>query len=121
MAARALVPLISSDSIVSTVIETLKSCNPANQNELHGKLLQCQYLLRGHLHKRDSIELWTSFVREVPEILMAKLQDLIVLNECPITVALLLDIILEFFIVCDVFKTDSKDGIEGERRKLANL
>jgi thyroid adenoma-associated protein len=114
MAARALVPLISSDSIVSTVTETLKSCNPANQNELHGKLLQCQYLLRGHLHKRDSIELWTSFVREVPETLMAKLQDLIVLNECPMTVALLLDIILEFFIECDIFKTDSKDDIEGE-------
>ncbi|GAB5587982.1 hypothetical protein Unana1_02882 [Umbelopsis nana] len=112
MAARALAPLVPSEGVISAVVDILKSCDPADQNQLHGKLLQCQYLLRGHLYKGGSIKLWTSVMNELPRVLLSTLRRLLVLNICPITAALLLDIILEFFIVCDVPKEENEEYVK---------
>lgn len=114
MAARALVPLVSSEGVVKAVFDILTSCDPAAQNQLHGKLLQCQFLLRGHLNKGESINLWTSCMKEIPSVLLSMLQRLLFLNNCPITAALLLDIILEFFVVCDVPKEENEEHMKGK-------
>ncbi|KAG0369393.1 hypothetical protein BGZ54_010051 [Gamsiella multidivaricata] len=51
MAARALTPLIASRKLMNLVVDILHGCSKANisQNEIHGLLVQVQFLLRGHL------------------------------------------------------------------------
>lgn len=49
MAARAIVPLIPSNGLISTCTKLINESVTSNQNELHGKLTQVQYLMRGHL------------------------------------------------------------------------
>ncbi|KAF9192082.1 hypothetical protein BGZ51_006274 [Haplosporangium sp. Z 767] len=51
MAARALIPMIASRDLMDCVIEILKGCMQPriSQNEIHGLLVQVQFLLRGHL------------------------------------------------------------------------
>ncbi|KAG0204956.1 hypothetical protein BGX28_003257 [Mortierella sp. GBA30] len=51
MAARALIPLIASRDLMDLVVDILQGCLKAqiSQNEIHGLLVQVQFLLRGHL------------------------------------------------------------------------
>ncbi|KAF9574599.1 hypothetical protein EC968_006013 [Mortierella alpina] len=51
MAARALTPLIASRDLMALVVDVLQGCLkvPISQNEIHGLLVQVQFLLRGHL------------------------------------------------------------------------
>ncbi|KAF9961157.1 hypothetical protein BGZ72_004662 [Mortierella alpina] len=51
MAARALTPLIASRDLMALVVDVLQGClkAPISQNEIHGLLVQVQFLLRGHL------------------------------------------------------------------------
>ncbi|KAF9430596.1 hypothetical protein BGZ94_005769 [Podila epigama] len=51
MAARALVPLIASRDVMDVIVDILQGClkSPITQNEIHGLLVQVQFLLRGHL------------------------------------------------------------------------
>jgi hypothetical protein len=53
-------------------------------------------------------------MKEIPSVLLSMLQRLLVLNNCPITAALLLDIILEFFVVCDVPKEENEEHMKGK-------
>ncbi|RUS30332.1 hypothetical protein BC938DRAFT_479538 [Jimgerdemannia flammicorona] len=98
MTARALVPLIASTNLVPTVIRVLDSCSLTSQNELHGRLLQVQFLLRGHLYNVTSHEVMEDFVTHLPRVIASKLDILMPANPCNITRALMLDIITEFFI-----------------------
>ncbi|KAF9108100.1 hypothetical protein BGX29_003296 [Mortierella sp. GBA35] len=51
MAARALIPLIASRDLMDWIVDILEGCVKDNisQNEVHGLLVQVQFLLRGHL------------------------------------------------------------------------
>ncbi|KAG0379534.1 hypothetical protein BGX24_012779 [Mortierella sp. AD032] len=51
MAARALIPLIASRDLMNWIVDILQGCAKDNisQNEVHGLLVQVQFLLRGHL------------------------------------------------------------------------
>ncbi|KAF9585910.1 hypothetical protein BGW38_000100, partial [Lunasporangiospora selenospora] len=51
MAARALIPLVASRNLINVVTDILRGClKPRiSQNEIHGLLVQVQFLLRGHL------------------------------------------------------------------------
>jgi hypothetical protein len=50
MAARAIVPLIPSNDLIVTCTKLISESVMSNQNELHGRLVQIQYLMRGHLN-----------------------------------------------------------------------
>ncbi|KAG0088140.1 hypothetical protein BGZ92_006556 [Podila epicladia] len=51
MAARALIPLVASRDLMDLIVDILQGCMkyPVTQNEIHGLLVQVQFLLRGHL------------------------------------------------------------------------
>lgn len=51
MAARALIPLIASRDLIDWIVDILQGCTKEkiSQNEVHGLLVQVQFLLRGHL------------------------------------------------------------------------
>ncbi|RUS20928.1 hypothetical protein BC937DRAFT_94012 [Endogone sp. FLAS-F59071] len=98
MSARALVPLINSTNLVSTVIQILDSCSLASQNELHGRLVQVQFLLRGHLYNIASYEVMKNFATRLPDVIASKIDITMPLNTCDITRSVMLDIITEFFI-----------------------
>lgn len=51
MAARALIPLIASRDLMDWIVDILQGCakDKISQNEVHGLLVQVQFLLRGHL------------------------------------------------------------------------
>ncbi|KAF9907416.1 hypothetical protein EC991_010977 [Linnemannia zychae] len=51
MAARALIPLVASRDLMEWIVDILQGCSKDNisQNEVHGLLVQVQFLLRGHL------------------------------------------------------------------------
>ncbi|OZJ04117.1 hypothetical protein BZG36_02864 [Bifiguratus adelaidae] len=72
MAARALVPLIPSSQVVNTSLEILAQCELDNQNQLHGNLLQVQYLLQGHLYSIATDEILSEFVQSANSIFVAK-------------------------------------------------
>lgn len=97
MTARALVPLITSNDLTSTVVDILSFPTDASQNEIHGRLLQVQFLLRGHLYNPSLREPLIDFGKRVPSLLEAILVEAASGKFSNMTYALLLDLVSEFF------------------------
>ncbi|KAI9474087.1 MAG: putative death-receptor fusion protein-domain-containing protein [Benjaminiella poitrasii] len=92
MAARALVPLVLD---VAPVIKQLMSFpDQITQNEIHGRLLQVQFLLRGHFYSNNGNASFVEFINDMPDVMLNLLYDR---QLCNINCALLLNIIGEFF------------------------
>lgn len=112
MSARALIPLIPSTSLTKTVIELLTWDANLSQNEIHGRLLQVQLLLRGHLQfstKKDTI---LEFIEKVPNALLVCFSKVNRLHG--ISTALFFNIIAEFFFECAwIFEDNSPELIKG--------
>jgi len=49
MSAIAIIPLIQSNDLIATCTNLLIEGSMSNQNESHGRLVQVQHLMRGHL------------------------------------------------------------------------
>ncbi|KAI8146003.1 putative death-receptor fusion protein-domain-containing protein [Fennellomyces sp. T-0311] len=109
MAARALVPLIPSSELVQTVLMLLDVPNVATQNEIHGRLLQVQFLLRGHLYHSGLRDNLFDFIKRVPPAMLATVMCAEMISR--VTYALLLDIISEFFFDCSWVSSDRDQGI----------
>ncbi|OAD04769.1 hypothetical protein MUCCIDRAFT_79865 [Mucor lusitanicus CBS 277.49] len=96
MAARALVPLVL--DVVPTIKQLLCISNTTTQNEIHGRLLQVQFLLRGHFYSANyAHEASVQFIREMPSMVMVWLDLLREKRFCNMNSALLLTIVSEFF------------------------
>lgn len=111
MAARALVPLIASSDIVRMVLDLLAFPKNITQNEIHGRLLQVQFLLRGHLYQPNLREVLFDFVQEVPSSLLNVLEVGRTGRLSNMSYALCLDIIGEFFYECTWISADRDQGI----------
>ncbi|KAI8366706.1 putative death-receptor fusion protein-domain-containing protein [Radiomyces spectabilis] len=108
MAARALVPLIPFTKLVPTISELLTLDKDQSQNEIHGHLLQVQFLLRGHLYHTEITDVVTQFVKDAPRSFM-RLSDTVFSNKLSnMTSALLLDIVGEFFFRCAWIRSDQQ-------------
>lgn len=93
MAARALVPLVL--DVVPTIKQLLHLNNTMTQNEIHGRLLQVQFLLRGHFYGPNGS--FAQFVNDMPVIMNSLLELLETERFCNVNSALLLNIVSEFF------------------------
>ncbi|KAG1120760.1 hypothetical protein G6F42_012679 [Rhizopus arrhizus] len=94
MAARALVPLVL--DVVPTVKQLMCISNTTTQNEIQGRLLQVQFLLRGHatqLAHASSVQ----FMQDMPCMMLAWLELLREKRFCNMNAALFLNIVSEFF------------------------
>ncbi|GAA5795031.1 hypothetical protein HPULCUR_000382 [Helicostylum pulchrum] len=120
MAARALVPLVL--HVVPTIKHLLQISNTTTQNEIHGRLLQVQFLSRGHLYtSSDSIACYRQFISELPEWVSCWLQLLCESRFCNMNSALLLNILSEFFFDTKWMTTGGKDKeVTEELIKLSN-
>ncbi|KAI9264395.1 putative death-receptor fusion protein-domain-containing protein [Phascolomyces articulosus] len=114
MAARALVPLIPSSELVQTTIMLLDVPNESTQNEIHGRLLQVQFLLRGHLYHPGLREHLFDFIKHVPAAIQATVACADMLSR--VTYALLLDIISEFIFDRVWLSADRDEGLIQELR-----
>ena len=108
MAARALVPLIPSSKLVQTVLMLLDVPNEVTQNEVHGRLLQVQFLLRGHLYNPSLRDDLFDFIKQIPSAMLATVMCADMISR--VTYALLLDIISEFFFDCSWISADRDQG-----------
>lgn len=104
MAARALVPLIPSSDLVERILELLDMPQDTCQNEIHGRLLQVQFLLRGHAYHPSLKDILTDLIKRVPAAIVILLQRSQSINR--VAYALLLDICNEFFFECDWMRVD---------------
>ncbi|CAG8671635.1 18895_t:CDS:10 [Gigaspora margarita] len=116
MSARSLVPLIASQDLIITCTELFNACEISNQNELHGRLVQIQYLMRGHLSRNlTGFDLTKEFINKMELMIMSKIPVICYQNPCDITKLLFLEIMNEF-----VF--DSKWILnEQDKRKQSEL
>ena len=113
MAARALVPLIPSSELVQTILMLLDVPNESTQNEIHGRLLQVQFLLRGHLYHTGLKDHLFDFIERIPAAIQATVACADLLSR--ITYALLLDIISEFFFDHTWISTDrDQEVVQGK-------
>ena len=104
MAARALVPLIPSSELVDRILELLDMPQETSQNEIHGRLLQVQFLLRGHAYHPSLKDVLVDLIKQVPTAIVLLLQHLKSMNR--VAYALLLDICSEFFFECKWMRVD---------------
>ncbi|KAL0077011.1 putative death-receptor fusion protein-domain-containing protein [Phycomyces blakesleeanus] len=109
MAARALVPLVPLVDLTKTVSELLTFNQRLSQNEIHGRLLQVQFLLRGHLYSNLPDEVLVEFFNVIPSSVAVAFELLFSNSVSCMTQALLLEIIGEFFFECTWMYAD-KDG-----------
>jgi len=142
MAARALVPLVSSrdfhDFITEQLINAIPnqdSTAPLNYNSLHGILLQIQILLRGHEPLMFFAEAKTTLYEDILPRLLPKLWLISDPRSVPAVSSVLLDIISEFVTgvnqphrqqflqqtreKCVGFKQLSEQGVELAKHVLA--
>ncbi|KAI9318499.1 putative death-receptor fusion protein-domain-containing protein [Dichotomocladium elegans] len=104
MAARALVPLITSADLVQTILNLLDIPEAIGQNEIHGRLLQTQFLLRGHAYHPLLKDVLVSLLKHVPQAFQRLLVRQGTMSR--MTYALLLDICSEFFFDCAWIRAD---------------
>lgn len=114
MAARAMVPLVL--DVVPTIEQLLHLSKTMTQNEIHGRLLQAQYLLRGHFYSGSAS--FVQFVNDMPAIMVGLLELLETGRFCNINSALILNIISEFFFDTTWITSGekSKDLISGKKK-----
>ncbi|KAG0244170.1 hypothetical protein BGW41_000157 [Actinomortierella wolfii] len=101
MAARALVPLVPSRGLMDLVEEICKSCIGAKKssNELHGLLVQIQFLLRGHMLAdgvADRVVRRQFASRFAP--LFGPVAELVLRTGCPLNQYMVLSILAEFVV-----------------------
>ncbi|KAF7721980.1 hypothetical protein EC973_003893 [Apophysomyces ossiformis] len=114
MAARALVPLVSSTNLVQTTVQLLTLDEQLSQNEIHGRLLQVQFLLRGHLYQNPLQDSLIEFIKSVPPAILASIDMLRGYKLSYMTHALLLEIVREFFLACNwIEKGARNEFLEG--------
>jgi hypothetical protein len=116
MAARALVPLVL--DVVPCIKYLMQISNTVTQNEIHGRLLQVQFLLRGHFYSgSDAVASYKQFIDEIPQFMSYGLELLREKRFCNMNSALLLSIISEFFFDTKWMTTGGKDKelTEGKR------
>ncbi|KNC99997.1 uncharacterized protein SPPG_04346, partial [Spizellomyces punctatus DAOM BR117] len=98
MSARAYAPLILSSNLIPSVERLIQQGKSASQNHLHGALLQIQYLLRVHLASDVAgKDIRRDATIRLPTVFLAA-SDIALNNSCPVTKALYLSIVTEFFI-----------------------
>ncbi|CAG8532225.1 14306_t:CDS:10, partial [Dentiscutata heterogama] len=116
MSARSLIPLIASQDLILTCTELFNACEISNQNELHGRLVQIQYLMRGHLSRNlTGFDLTKEFINKMELMIMPKIPVICYQNPCEITKSLFLEIMNEFIF-------DSKWILnEQDKRKRSEL
>lgn len=121
MAARALVPLIpSTSSLVVTIAELLKWDEKVTQNDIHGRLMQVQFLLRCHLYQGTTAD--ATLLELVKSLSGVLVQCLLVVNQLnPISQALLLDIISEFCLDCNWIHEDKSAQLINGKRSRSRL
>lgn len=122
MAARALVPLVI--EVVPTVKQLLSFSDNITQNEMHGRLVQAQFLLRGHLYSSTSkSKILSQFIQEMPTIVLQNLKLFGDKQFCNINGALLLQIIAEFFFDTTWMTSGDKEKelTEGKKKKILQL
>ncbi|KAI8341979.1 putative death-receptor fusion protein-domain-containing protein [Chlamydoabsidia padenii] len=113
MAARALVPLIpSTSSLVVMIADLLEWNQNLTQNDIHGRLMQIQFLLRCHLYQGTTTDtILLELVKSLSGVLVRCLSVINQLNR--ISQALLLDIISEFCLDCKwIYEDKSPQLIE---------
>ncbi|CAJ0827020.1 9312_t:CDS:10 [Entrophospora sp. SA101] len=112
IAAKALVPLITTNDLISKCIELLNGCELFNQNELHGRLIQIKYLLKGHLENNFcGFNIMKEFIEKFSKVFKSEFYLLTKENPCQITRNLLLEIIY-VFIINDDWIYNEKDLIK---------
>ena len=94
MAARALVPLVND---IVPVIQQILAWSDITQNEIHGRLLQVQFLLRGHFYQ-TTLEEASQFIQKIPSAMSLLLDQVAQGAFCPINHALALSILCEFIV-----------------------
>lgn len=116
MAARALVPLIL--DVVPCIKYLLQISNTVTQNEIHGRLLQVQFLLRGHFYtSSDKVASYKEFINDMPQFMAYTLELLREKRFCNMNSALLLNIMSEFFFDTKWMTTGGKDKELTEGKK----
>jgi hypothetical protein len=96
MAARALVPLVV--SIVPIVHDLLEVTPALSQNEIHGRFLQAQFLLRGHFYSHQPKTRLAPFIEQTPQLVLNLLPAFAQDRFCHMNSATLLTLVNEFFI-----------------------
>ncbi|KAL9548457.1 hypothetical protein MBANPS3_005670 [Mucor bainieri] len=109
MAARALVPLVL--DVVPALKQLLCITPTTTQNEIHGRLLQVQFLLRGHFYATSyAQDASAQFIRDMPCRIMAWLELLREKRFCNMNSALLLSIVSEFFFDANTWIVQQTSG-----------
>ncbi|RKO94656.1 putative death-receptor fusion protein-domain-containing protein [Blyttiomyces helicus] len=98
MSARAFAPLVPSSELVKTIESLLATVSAKSQNHLHGVLLQIQALLKVHLTEYAAgYDVRNDAMRKLPSMFLSK-SWIYQKNSCPLTSALFISTINEFFI-----------------------
>ncbi|CAO3590067.1 unnamed protein product [Absidia cylindrospora] len=110
MAARALVPLIPSTSSLVVMLGGLLDWDKSlTQNDIHGRLMQVQFLLRGHLYQGETSESTAlELIKSLSGVLTHCLTLVNQLDE--VSRSLLLDIIAEFCLDCKWMYEDDRSA-----------
>ncbi|KAF9333758.1 hypothetical protein BG006_003206 [Podila minutissima] len=121
MAARALIPLVASRDLMDLIVDILQGCmkSPITQNEIHGLLVQVQFLLRGHLLgegvadrevRRDFV---TRFATAIGPVTQRVLRQ-----GCQLNQWIILSIHAEFVLGEDWMGRDSTEAEEGADQEM---
>ncbi|KAI8985419.1 putative death-receptor fusion protein-domain-containing protein [Pilobolus umbonatus] len=121
MAARALVPLVI--DVVPTVKQLMEIKGSMTQNEIHGQLLQAQFLLRGRFYAESmSKKVLIQFMKEMPDIVTRSFDLLLHDSLCNMNSALFLNILAEFFVDTQWISSGDRDaGLVKELVQLSNI
>ncbi|KAI8891289.1 hypothetical protein K501DRAFT_235278 [Backusella circina FSU 941] len=117
MAARALVPLIVS---IVPIVQSLLEVTPGlSQNEIHGRFLQAQFLLRGHFYSHQPKTRLAPFIEQTPQLLLELLPELTQERFCHMNSATLLTLVNEFFIETKWLEKSAFEDYAEELQQLA--
>ncbi|KAG0232556.1 putative death-receptor fusion protein-domain-containing protein [Mortierella sp. GBAus27b] len=134
MAARALIPLIASRDMMDLVVDILKNCMKPKilQNEIHGLLVQVQFLLRGHLLSEGVADrkVRQSFVTRFAGAL-GPVTERVLKAGCDMNRWMILSLYTEFIlgqewmgsssVESDVSSTDASTEVVSEREEMRQL
>ncbi|KAF9214250.1 hypothetical protein BGZ59_004046 [Podila verticillata] len=121
MAARALIPLVASRDLMDLIVDILQGCmkSPIIQNEIHGLLVQVQFLLRGHLLGEGVAdrEVRRDFVTRFAAAIVPVTQR-VLRQGCPLNQWMILSIHAEFVLGEDWMGRDSTEAEEGADQEM---
>ncbi|KAF9923057.1 hypothetical protein FBU30_006846 [Linnemannia zychae] len=121
MAARALIPLIASRDLMDSVVDILQGCvkDHISQNEVHGLLVQVQFLLRGHLLGEGVADrtVRQSFVTRFADV-FGPVTERVLKTGCQLNRWMVLSIYAEFILSESWMGRDSVQDEEGAEREM---